>query len=182
MEGWGLRSAERTRWRACWASWADTLPMIRERHPEVADVIMYNLEGGAISPCLCSACRAATTLDGWMGLECLLCLRSLLVNARPSWKWRTGSVPRQGWQHAQSGSSLVPDRNSDAQDESRGTGTVEVLSQLSTHANPFSFVQGASPAPPPSPSSFVQAHGFGKEGFRSGEWPPEFAGKLGAES
>ena len=43
--------------------------MIRERHPEVADLIVYHLEGGASSPCLGSACRAATTLDGVDGFE-----------------------------------------------------------------------------------------------------------------
>ena len=43
--------------------------MIREMHPEVADLIVYHLEGGASSPCLGSACRAATTLDGVDGFE-----------------------------------------------------------------------------------------------------------------
>ena len=28
-----------------WASWADALPMIQERHPTVADQIVHHLEG-----------------------------------------------------------------------------------------------------------------------------------------
>ena len=206
MGGLGLRSAERTRWPAYWASWADTLPMIRERHPEMADLIVYHLEGGASSPCLGSACRAATTLNGVDGFE-VPSWSAVTAGQRPpimEVEDREPGVPRQGWQHAAAIriESSFPDRNSDAQDESRGTGTVEVtewavcwgrllcLSQLSTHANRLSFVPGASPAPPPSPSSFVPAHlrvwpatrsfwpsprsmfedwGFGKKGLRSGE-------------
>ena len=30
---------------AYWASWADALPMIQERHPTVADQIVHHLEG-----------------------------------------------------------------------------------------------------------------------------------------
>ena len=36
LGGLGLRSAERVRVPAYWASWADCLQMIRERHPSVA--------------------------------------------------------------------------------------------------------------------------------------------------
>ena len=102
MGGLGLRSAERTRWPAYWASWADTLPMIRERHPEVADLIVYHLEGGAISPCLGSACRAATTLDEVDGFE-VPSWSAVTAGQRPpimEVEDREPGVPRQGWQHA----------------------------------------------------------------------------------
>ena len=36
LGGLGLRSAVRTRVPAHWASWADCLPMVKDRHPEVA--------------------------------------------------------------------------------------------------------------------------------------------------
>ena len=41
-----LRNAERLRTTAYWASWADTLPMIRPRHPEVADHMVLSLSHG----------------------------------------------------------------------------------------------------------------------------------------
>ena len=40
LGGMGLRSADRSRVAAHWASWADTLPMIQERHPAVAELIV----------------------------------------------------------------------------------------------------------------------------------------------
>ena len=54
---------------AYWASWADALPMIQERHPTVADQIVYHLEGVPDSPCLSSAWRAAASLHGVRGWE-----------------------------------------------------------------------------------------------------------------
>ena len=44
--GLGLRSALRLRHAAHWASWADTIRMVQERHPEVADVIVRAVEAG----------------------------------------------------------------------------------------------------------------------------------------
>ena len=41
-----LRNAERLRTTAYWASWADTLPMIRPRHPDVADHMVLSLSHG----------------------------------------------------------------------------------------------------------------------------------------
>ena len=43
LGGLGLRSAVRGRIAAYWASWADTLPRIRERHPRIADLIGASL-------------------------------------------------------------------------------------------------------------------------------------------
>ena len=44
--GLGLRNVQRTRSTAYWASWADVIPMIRLRHPEVADHIVLSLSRG----------------------------------------------------------------------------------------------------------------------------------------
>ena len=45
LGGLGLRSAVRTNGPASWASWADALAMIKERHPEVVHMIVGELEG-----------------------------------------------------------------------------------------------------------------------------------------
>ena len=45
--GIGLRSARRSQPAAHWASWADALKMVKERHPIVADTILGALESGA---------------------------------------------------------------------------------------------------------------------------------------
>ena len=43
MGGLGLRSAVRLYPAAHWASWADTVAMVQERHPEVATILVENL-------------------------------------------------------------------------------------------------------------------------------------------
>ena len=43
LGGTGLRSAQRTRVAACWASWPDSLPMILARHPAVANLLVQHL-------------------------------------------------------------------------------------------------------------------------------------------
>ena len=64
LRGLGLRSATRTREAACWASWADCLFMVRNRHPVVVDRIrMDELE------CTRSAAVAAHHLAGVEGFE-----------------------------------------------------------------------------------------------------------------
>ena len=45
--GIGLRSARRSQPAAHWASWADALKMVKERHPVVGDTILEALESGA---------------------------------------------------------------------------------------------------------------------------------------
>ena len=55
-EGCAVRRAERSRVAAHWASWADTLPMIQERHPAVAELIVGSLRRSRVpmfggSPC-----------------------------------------------------------------------------------------------------------------------------------
>ena len=44
--GFGLRSAQRTQPAAHWASWADAIKMVKDRHLSVAKLIVSALEGG----------------------------------------------------------------------------------------------------------------------------------------
>ena len=64
LGGLGLRSASRTSTPAYWASWADSLHMIRQRQTGVADRFVAGLEGGAWTPALGSAVDAARHLLG----------------------------------------------------------------------------------------------------------------------
>ena len=64
LGGLDLRSAVRTSVPVHWASWADVQPMIRDRHPTVATMILNALEDDTVSPCLGAASRAAQDLDG----------------------------------------------------------------------------------------------------------------------
>ena len=102
LGGLGLRSAERSKWSAFWSSWADTLPMIKERHPEVAEVIVHHLARGGTSPCLDSARSAAVVLDGVDGFQ-VPSWSDVASGLRPPVigdEDREPGVPRQGWQHA----------------------------------------------------------------------------------
>ena len=45
MGGLGLRSAQRCSMAAYWASWADALPLISERNPEVAVMVLRSVDG-----------------------------------------------------------------------------------------------------------------------------------------
>ena len=73
--GLGLFSAERVSSAAYWAAWADALPVLRARYPEVADGLVHDneLEGEPARPCLRAAALAAHRLAeaGW--------------EARPDW-------------------------------------------------------------------------------------------------
>ena len=71
LGGFGLRTAERAKVAACWASWADVLPMIQARHPAVAALIVQHLEGESWSPSMEVASRAATQLEGMAGFAVL---------------------------------------------------------------------------------------------------------------
>ena len=97
----GLRSAVRTRVPALWASWADCLPMILERHPAVAAQLIDQLEGHPVTPILRAASDSAHQLTGvrefvppsW---------RALAHGARPETReldqFEFGRS-RDGWQH-----------------------------------------------------------------------------------
>ena len=64
LGGLGLRSAERTRFAAFWASWADCLPMVYARHPDVAIQLALHLERSPHTPCLSEAAAIPLTLSG----------------------------------------------------------------------------------------------------------------------
>ena len=54
LGGLGLASAERTRHVAHWASWADCLAMVQQRHPSVAEEMIVGLDRD-LAPCLAAA-------------------------------------------------------------------------------------------------------------------------------
>ena len=78
--GLGLLSAVRTREAAHWASWADSLPMVHQRHPEVARMMVGGLARGAAS-CFTAVrgCVQSLVDVGFEPPE----WESLLVDARP---------------------------------------------------------------------------------------------------
>ena len=57
-------NAWRSRVAAHWASWADCLPMIHARHPDVAAQRLGHLEGHPETPCLLEAAATVRSLDG----------------------------------------------------------------------------------------------------------------------
>ena len=101
LGGLGLRSAERTRVSAYWASWADCMPMIKERHPMVAELFVRSLEGVPDTPHLREAAEAARNLGGVLGFEPPSC-PDLEAGVRPEDRepedYEPGGI-RSGWQH-----------------------------------------------------------------------------------
>ena len=63
MGGLGLRIAVRTSSSAHWASWADSLSMVRERHPGVADMIVDAPESDPATPILSAVVEAARAVQ-----------------------------------------------------------------------------------------------------------------------
>ena len=65
MGGLGLPSAGRCTRAACWASWADAIPMNSQRNPTVANSVVQNLSGAAApeEDCLEQFHECAQTLD-----------------------------------------------------------------------------------------------------------------------
>ena len=99
LGGLGLRSASRSRQSAHWASWADTLPMVRSRHRATAEAFVEVLEKGVGPVSLVAAEDCRRNLTGVMGFE-PPSWSSLCGGARPpppplddTSGWRTG------WQH-----------------------------------------------------------------------------------
>ena len=104
LGGLGLRSAARTRESAYWASWADSLSMVQARHPSVAELMVYHLEGESLSPSLRAASQAATELDGIEGFI-LPQWSNLAAGFRPENREPEDHEPgstRDGWQHGAS--------------------------------------------------------------------------------
>ena len=94
-------SATRTSVSAYWASWADCLPMMFARHPEVASQIVQQLEGHPDSPFLAAAASSARVLSGTMGFDPpswqAMCegVRSRMLEPE---EFEPG-IERGGWQH-----------------------------------------------------------------------------------
>ena len=104
MGGCGLRSASRTSSSAYWASWADSLRMIHQRHPAVADQMV----------------RSLTQVSGHRHFVAAAACRDQLIAcgfSPPTWAEVTLARPRavlealhvdgtclplQGWQHVAS--------------------------------------------------------------------------------
>ena len=95
----GLRSAIRTR---------DTLPMVRSRHPRIADIMVCHLEGVTQSPCLGAANNAAAEMDGLEELD-VPQWSALADGLRPPPResaFHDPGAPRAGWQHGLCGKEI----------------------------------------------------------------------------
>ena len=77
----GLRSASKIAPAAYWASWADALPMIQGRVPQIAGLVVQLLDQDATG-CLGELQQATATLD-WSGFVGTPNWRSLSARARP---------------------------------------------------------------------------------------------------
>ena len=99
LGGLGLRSAVRSRQSTYWASWADTLPVVRMRHRAIAESFVEALVTGVGPVSLVEAEDCRRNLTGVMGFE-PPSWSALVAGARPlppplddPGGWRTG------WQH-----------------------------------------------------------------------------------
>ena len=84
---------------ACWASWADCLAMLSERHPEVAQLMVDELEGVPRTSCLEAA--ASRELTGVCDFEPPT-WHALAQGVRPASREPEDFEPaccRDGWQH-----------------------------------------------------------------------------------
>ena len=101
LGGVGLRSAVRVSEPAYWASWMDTMPVIRKRHPEIAERLVAEFERGPHTPFLRAAVDAQRSLTGTLGFE-PPSWQAAALGARPLPRepddFEPGCV-RQGWQH-----------------------------------------------------------------------------------
>ena len=107
--GLGLASAVLSRSAACWASWADCLPMVKARHPVIAGELLHALDdqGGGIH-----INSASSSRDQLIGMGFLAPTWVDVANGvRPRRDDDCEDVPRssaQGWQHE--AVSIVHDR------------------------------------------------------------------------
>ena len=99
LGGMGLRDACRVATSAYWASWADSMPMIFQRHPDVATAFVQELEG-APEGALGALARATTSLTGVCGFEPPT-WQALIEGPRPSPTEPEALEPGgdRGWQH-----------------------------------------------------------------------------------
>ena len=91
-----LSSAFRSRSAALWASWADCMRMVRQRHPNTVDFMLTNLAEGA-SPCFVSVRGCQQSLVK-AGLE--MPSRAELSESAPVLEENTEpNQPNVGWEH-----------------------------------------------------------------------------------
>ena len=110
LGGLGLRSAARTSAPAYWASWADTLPMIHQRHPVVVEDMVSWLNRRVDIPCLRAAAAAADQLTGVSGFS-PPSWEALVSGVRPPPHEPDDNEPgcsRFGWQHEASSEGGTP--------------------------------------------------------------------------
>ena len=96
LGGLGLRSAGRSRVAAHWASWAECIPMIFERHRALAERLIRELEGVPTTPCF-----ARSSLDGvlgWSPPSWTSLANGERPESRPLEEFEPGAR-RGGWQH-----------------------------------------------------------------------------------
>ena len=101
LGGLGLRSAAGTRVAAHWASWEDSLPMIRDKHHAVAAYIVERLTEGSHVASLALVIDAASHLREFHGFDPPR-WSELSNGARPPPRNPEDFEPgtsRQGWQH-----------------------------------------------------------------------------------
>ena len=84
LGGLGVRSALRTSKAAHWASWADCLPMILERHPDVAR-LQWDMLEQPTTPCLQAVTGVARDFTGVGGFE-PPSWRELAMGSRPEFR------------------------------------------------------------------------------------------------
>ena len=100
LGGCGLQSAWRTRAPAHWASWADSLRMIHQRHPEVANTMIGICLSVMVSAILhaavasCEELRAVGYIPpGWRALSTTQ--PQAIADRLPG----VLGIPAEGWQH-----------------------------------------------------------------------------------
>ena len=69
LGGLGLRSAAQGSKPAYWASWADCVPMIRQRHSRVAERLVAELGGEPVTPLLKAASQCGVQFTGRMRFD-----------------------------------------------------------------------------------------------------------------
>ena len=101
MGSMGLRSATRCARAAFWASWADALPMIKDRTPQIAHQVVTSLSSAqpAVAGCLAELHEAATVFDQ-QGFWWRPSWTELLQGKRPdSSEARDPGELQHGWQY-----------------------------------------------------------------------------------
>ena len=173
LGGMGFTSATRIRGSAHWGSWADCLPMIHARHPDVATALIQQLNGQPVTPCLREAQEAASGVSratGWVPPS----WNEFAAGARPEvigpdqfelWD------PQRGWQHEAASrieawwldEFVFPRMEEFARALVRSQGGVrrrsgvESVPQLQSHPVGTATIQGPPLAPSPIAPSFVRA-------------------------